>query len=248
MAEAWDLAPDNERMADEVTTFILFCEDAVNEPAYFRTFKKEKKVMVNTVEDQKHAHINLVNSIDYCVSEGLMDWNETHYLLKPDVTKHIWCVYDRDTETNVPAQVLPANNLHFTTAIQAAEQTGLKVAWSNDVFEMWILLHFEPMQPGVWRHREYVYERLTEIFKTLPGQSPEMQVVTGNPNFNYKAKMKHRGNFLRFVEPLLSARLHIAIQNAQNLEAAFGNGTPYHDCNPCTKIHRLVQSIISFHA
>lgn len=52
MPEAWELVPEKERTADGITTFILFCEDSVNEPAYFRTFEKPGKVKVNVSDGQ----------------------------------------------------------------------------------------------------------------------------------------------------------------------------------------------------
>ena len=53
----------------------------------------------------------------------------------------IWCVYDRDKE-ETPAK-LSKGNISFDESIKTANSNGIKVAWSNDAFELWILLHFE---------------------------------------------------------------------------------------------------------
>ena len=247
MPEAWEIIPTTERTFDEITTFILFCEDKVNEPTYFQALQKEKKVKINFVEDVKSDHLNFLNTIDYCIKKDLMELVGANYKLRADVTEHIWCVYDRDSEKNDPTQLSQIDQLRFTTAIASAEAANLKVAWSNDVFELWILLHFEDVPPGVCQHRIYVYDRLTEIFKNLPEQTPELLALTTNPYFNYKLTMKKRTNFIKFVRPLLASRQDLAFERAAALEAIFPVGTPYHNCNPCTKIHHLVQSILSFH-
>lgn len=247
MPDAWDLTPTVERSADTITTFILFCEDKVNEPAYFHSFQKDKKVKINFVEDQKSDYINYLNTIKYCVDQGLMHPIDGGYQLAIENTQNIWCIYDRDAEEENQANLNQFNQIRFSTAIQAAEAAGLNVAWSNDVFELWILLHFEDITPGQWQHRSYIYERLTEIFRLFPIQSLEMKIVTSNLWFNYKEAMKKRQNFITFVRPLLPERQDAAIQRALALEAAFSEHTPYHDRNPCTKIYKLVRIIESYY-
>lgn len=247
MPDAWDLTTTEERSADTTTIFILFCEDKVNEPSYFHSFQRDRKVKINFVDDQKSDYTNYLNTIKYCLDEGLMQPVDGGYRLAPGITENIWCVYDRDAEDENRAALNPINQFRFSTAIQTAQAAGLNIAWSNDVFELWILLHFEDVTPGLWQHRRYIYDRLTEIFRSLPMQSVEMQAVTSNVRFDYKEAMKKKQNFISFVRPLLSPRQEIAIQRALALEAAFNAGTPFHDRNPCTKIHELVRCIESFY-
>ena len=56
MPNAWDLQLEVERQVDDTETFILFCEDEVNEPVYFQEFQKEKKVKINCIENQKSGY------------------------------------------------------------------------------------------------------------------------------------------------------------------------------------------------
>lgn len=246
MPEAWDLVPQTERKADDITTFILFCEDTVNEPAYFRSFETPGKVKVNVVEGQLSSFKNIVKTLQYCEKEGLLEIIDNHYRLKPGTTSHVWSVFDRDAESAYIQSIDPADDLQFSFSIQAALQAGLQVAWSNDVFELWILLHFEDVAPGAWRHRSYVYERLTAIFKTLPDQTGDMAAITGRNDFNYKIFLKRRTYFILYVLPYLASRREDATRRANILQAAFAAEQPYHQCNPCTKVHQLVTSILSF--
>lgn len=246
MPAAWDLVPDTERTADVYTTFILFCEDKVNEPSYFRSLQKNQKIKINIVEDQSSSFRNILNTLAWCEKEGLLEPDGPSYRVKTGVTDHLWCVYDRDVRFEDPAQVDPQENLAFNFAIQSAEGAGLRVAWSNDVFELWILLHFEDVEPGIWQHRDRIYERLTAIFKNLPDQSPEMAAVTGRDKFSYELSFKRKAYFLQFVLPYLSGRRDDAIRRAVALEAAFPPEIRHHQCNPCTKVYHLVRSILSF--
>jgi hypothetical protein len=246
MPEAWELAPETIRQADETITFILFCEDEVNEPSYFRTFQKPGKVKVNVVEKQLSNFRNIVNTLFYCEQNGLLDKVNNGFVVKSDVTKHIWSVFDRDVNLSNP-QALAADNIQFTASIQMAEHAGIKVAWSNDVFELWILLHFEDVQPGIAINRVDIYTRLTAVFKTIPDQSAEMLAITSRPDFYYKIFFKRRTEFNLFVKPYLAPRLHQAIQRAEALETAFNAQHVFHDMNPCSKVHRLVNSLLSFH-
>lgn len=246
MPEAWDLAPDTVRRADEIITFILFCEDEVNEPSYFRTFQKPGKVKVNVVENQCSNFKNVINTLVYCEQNGILEKTNKKYSIKTDVTRHIWSVFDRDINLS-NEENLTQDNLTFTTSIQTAEQSGIQVAWSNDVFELWILLHFEDVIPATAINRIEVYRRLTEIFRSLPGQSPEMLIVTSRVNFNYKHHLKKRVEFNLYVKPLLAPRLSEAMERAEALERAFDSEYAYHEMNPCTKIHTLVRSLQSFH-
>ncbi len=87
------------------------------------------------------------------------------------------------------------DNLNFTAAIQTANQAGLKVAWSNDAFELWILLHFEEVPYDNMLHRDYIYQRLTDILRTFPSINAQYDRIIQNGSFNYKAHLRNVGHF-----------------------------------------------------
>lgn len=246
MPEAWELAPDTERSADSTVTFIIFSEDGVCEPYYFRQFQKPGKVKVNVIGDQQSGFRNFTNTLVYCHENGLLDKGEKGYFIKEGITEYIWSVYDRDINLSEPGKELP-DSFAFTMSIKTCEQAGINVAWSNDAFELWILLHFEEVVPGVNLTRKEIYERLTNLFKALEGQGTEMAKETGKEKFSYKLSMKKRAPFNQFVLPALKSRYPEAEKRARLLENEFTAAQTAHECNPCTKIHHLVNSILSFH-
>ena len=245
--EAWNLAPDKARSSDTITTFIIFSEDGMCEPYYFATFQKPGKVKVSVTGDQKSNFRNYANTLLSCEEKGLLEKDgQGGYTIKADVTHHIWSVFDRDVDTSRP-EMRALDDLTFTQSIQACQNVGINVAWSNDAFELWILLHFEDVNPGVELSRDQIYVRLTEIFKTLPNQSAEMANETSKDRFNYKLSFKKRNEFNLFVLPLLESKRVQAEQRAEALANAFPADHLFHNCNPLTKVPLLVASIRSFH-
>lgn len=241
--EQWKKKTDDARVADQVPTYIIYCEDEVHEPAYFSTFNKAGILRVSTVPNQKQGKLNLNNTIADCVANGLIKFENNNYHVDPLITEKIWCVYDRDMENEDFAAIRAAEHIDFNTSIAQATQAGLQVAWSNDVFELWILLHFEMVPMGTILHRDWVYERLTAVFIALPGQSAELAGMTANPQFTYRYGLKKRLPFSTHVLPLLSSRQALAIERAIQLQAAFNHQTAFHLRNPCTVVNALVTEL-----
>lgn len=245
MPEPWDLTTDDERKEENITTFLIFCEDQNDEPFYFRSFEAPGKLKINCIPNQKKAKLNLINTINYCHQKGLMDCSNHTYKVKDGVMEHIWCVYDRDMEHADLTQILAKDDINFTSSINAATTAGINVGWSNDAFELWILLHFEKVVPGAKIHRDEIYERLTELFKKEPAVATRFSVALANGKFGYKTHLKERTAFLTLVLPVLKPKVGEAIKNAKELDVNFAHTIPYHDCNPCTKVYNLTERLIA---
>ena len=244
MPEAWEITTNDTRSEDQVITFIIFCEDQNNEPDYFKSFEIENKLKINCIPNQKKAKLNLINTLEYCADKGLVDCINHSFKIKEGITENIWCVYDRDVENTDFTKIKKSDNINFTTAIETATQAGLKIAWSNDAFELWVLLHFEVIPSDSKLHRNYIYDRLTDLLKMTPPFNVVFESLINKQSFNYKTHLKRRYEFLIYVLPLLKEKIAEAIKNAKILENAFGGDVPYHDCNPCTKVHHLINDIL----
>src|SRR4051812_20921235 len=124
MEEPWEVRASDTRQIDTLVTFIIFCEDSLCEPFYFREFEKENDhIKVNTVDNQRAGKLNLNSTIVHCSDLGLMDVSEHGFVLKPEVTEQIWCVYDRDLEDTNLANIQPQHDVDFTNAIVSAQHT-----------------------------------------------------------------------------------------------------------------------------
>ncbi len=71
--------------------------------------------------------------------------------------REIWCVYDLDYKGDQVGQKEDFNN-----SIKMAESKGMKVAYSNDAFELWFVLHYKPIEQALLRFQHY--EMLSELW------------------------------------------------------------------------------------
>lgn len=120
-----------------VQRFLIVCEGEKTEPNYFRRFRVPKLVV--DVQGLGYNTIRLVReAVTQCETAQK---NREPY-------DQVWCVFDRDS--------FPA--AHFNTAIEIARQNNIQVAYSNEAFELWYLLHFIYLNTGITR-QDYI-ERL----------------------------------------------------------------------------------------
>ena len=68
----------------------------------------------------------------------------------------VWCVFDVDNFLN-------DNPEKCNKAIAEAKNNGIKLAWSNECFELWLLLHFQSVSGEIPR-KEY-HKKLKSAFR-----------------------------------------------------------------------------------
>jgi len=239
MKNPWELKVDEDRSSDSLKTIIIFCEDGEIEPSYFRLFHSSKiklSIIVNCGD--KHKQVDYATN--YCRDNDLLEVVNHAEKLKLDVGAQVWCVFDRDKEPN------DGLDSSFNNSISVAKQIGFDVAWSNDDFELWILIHFEdvPVNDPAYYHRSKYYERLTQILKALIPNSSEQFKLVNNPRFDYYSSMKRRNRFLQITYQLMKGKIGDATARAVHLEQFHASqGYPYHQHCPCTLIHHLIKEL-----
>jgi hypothetical protein len=243
MKEPWNIKTDDARSADSLPTFIIFCEDQVSELIYFKYFETPH-IKVNPIGGQKSKMENVIRAIAHCISEDLMEYVDGNPKIKAKDTQ-IWCAFDRDIEDDLTKR--QQGNISFDEGVNIASSRGIKVAWSNDAFELWVLLHFEDVDPAnkAYENRDYYYERLTGIFKGLPDPGDHLKKALVHKTFNYKTDLKQERNFRNIVRPEMISKTRNAIARANRLadhHAAFG--LPAHQKVPCTLVHELIAELI----
>jgi RloB-like protein len=180
--------------------FLIVCGAAVTEVKYFKSFRGRNDVVSHPVDPfqlVKKAHE---------IAEEYVKKNKEEY-------DQIWCVFDRDPHVH---SMTPEN---FNNAFQNAENYKFKIAYSNECFELWYILHFELLQNGIPRS-----DYGAKLTKHL-GQKYEKN----DPNMYEK---------LREKQP-------IAIINAEKLLRNYPRPNPEQD-NPSTTVHLLVQALNMF--
>ena len=234
--EPWELKTDDGREADSKKTFIIFCEDGAVEPAYFELFKSET-VHVSAIGNTKQHHAQVDYATEYFRRNDLIEvTDEGKEVLKIDEGAQVWCVFDRDKNKG------DNKDTAFNDSISNAEAKGIRTAWSNDDFELWILLHFEDVNPNDEEYcsRKKYYSRLTEILKI---QAPE-EPIFKNPQFDYYSTMKSRKRFIQITYQYMKGNLGTAIERAKSLEKYHSSPQkpPHLQC-PCTKVHHLIEEL-----
>jgi hypothetical protein len=107
--------------------FLIVCEGEKTEPNYFRSFRVPKNVAEIDVQGLGENPSKLVQSAKELKEQEDYD--------------QVWCVFDRDSWTVED----------FNNAIKNANAQGFKVAYSNEAFELWYVLHFEFLNTGIPR-------------------------------------------------------------------------------------------------
>lgn len=175
--------------------FLIVCEGEKTEPNYFRSFRVPKDVAEVSVRGLGENPSKLVTS--------------AKELEEQDDYDQVWCVFDRDSWTIED----------FNNALKNANNHGFKVAYSNEAFELWYILHFEFLNTAITR-RDYI-QKLSSLLG-----------------------IRYKKNSETIYEELLDKQ-RIAIRNAANLLRQYEPPVPAND-NPATTVHLLVQELNRF--
>lgn len=112
---------------------LIVCEGLNTEPDYFRNFRRFFRLANAEVVEIGGAGetIRVVERAKNEASKSRFD--------------QVWVVFDKD---DFPAE-------HFDNAIYMAKAMEFGVAYSNQAFEYWLILHFEDHQGGAMHRRQY---------------------------------------------------------------------------------------------
>lgn len=231
--QPWELRSDDVRTEDKLATFIIFTEDKTSERLYFESFQTSN-LKINVVENQKSKMENVFRAIKYCEQKKAFDKGI-----------HVWCVFDRDFNGN--PGILDKAEISFDESTHTAKRNNIKVAWSNDSFELWVLLHYEDVNPKEPLLRSKYYERLTEILKADTKINSDFCVAIEKGTFNYYDDIKSLTPFKNHILPILKneTRRTAAIERAEKLENHHTTHTDKpHEMCPCTMVHHLVKELL----
>ena len=190
--------------------FIIYCEGQNTEPEYFKSFPVNTETKVEAI-GLGRSRIALVKKVLEQLSEKGLLKDQNNY----DSDRQIWCVFDFDTRGE------KGEAEDFNNAIKLAEDNEINVAYSNDSFELWFVLHFQYIDASLTR-KEY-YKILSKHF-----------------GWNYEKNGKTL-EMSKSIYGMLFEKIEDALINAQKLS------DKYHDDknqpsnhNPITKVHELV--------
>jgi len=117
--EPQELYDAPKREINTEKTFIIFCEDKVSEPIYFKYFETSR-IKVSPIEKQKSGIDNVLNAIRYCKENEMMEYQDGLLQFKENGAS-IWCVFDRDKSEQ-------SDDEDFNESINIARKKGINVA------------------------------------------------------------------------------------------------------------------------
>jgi len=187
-------------------TFLIYCEGANTEREYFESFPIRTTDTKIETDGTGRSRTSLIR---YVIDK------EKKKKRKVEDTQ-IWVVFDRDIK-------FQANeDEDFNNAVELAENNNIHVAYSNDCFELWFLLHRNYYDAQM--HRKQIYAILSNWL-----------------GFNYEKNGKQKGVGATLYQLFLKEQQN-AIKNAQKLHEFHIGKKPCHQ-NPCTTVYKLVEEL-----
>jgi len=203
-----------EAKFSEPKEVLIVCEGKGTEVDYFNEFQRFFKISTITLKVIGTGY-NTVSLVE-----------KTEELAQKANYEQIWCVFDKDDFTNE----------NFNNAIKKAESLGFGVAYSNQSFEYWLLLHFIEHN-GNPLDRKYYYKMLKQYL------------------IGYSKKNKHISQkffeILQAIDPKTGkTRQELAIERAKRIIEKWEKEDPSRS-NPAqeessTTVFDLVENLMGF--
>lgn len=193
----------------EKPTILIVCEGENTEPSYFRQFRLSSATIKAVGEG--YNTISLVSRAQQLSKE--QDYDQ------------VWCVFDKDD----------FHDNDFNNAIAMAQSMEFGVAYSNQAFEYWIILHFEDHQGG-GMHRSAYENKINGYLKPLGVQ------------FDGNSKMITEEIFsiLEEVDPKAQTpRIELAISRAKRIYDSLTHHSPAKE-ESSTAVYLLVEEILKY--
>ncbi len=199
-------------------TFLIVCEGENTEVEYFSGFKR-KGVQILTFHGKSlKGEGQKVGLVKWAVKLGK----------EPDFKgAELWCVFDYDVNPD-EAHVQPAD-FDAAVAMGNVARNGVNIAWSNDCFELWFLLHYQNLKTALTRDAYY----------------PLLKEHWGLESFSREAKTKA---FCENLHSLLATKggdVERAIKWASVQDEEWESaGEAYHKRCPGTTVYKLVEKLL----
>jgi hypothetical protein len=196
--------------------FLIVCEDQKTEPEYFRKF-------VNALPEETLYLKTVGTGLDPkgVVERAIAERDALSLAAKKEVD-YVWVVFDKDD-----ADLNETRIARFNEAFAIAEKENFEVAYSNEVFELWLLLHLTEVDGGSPLPRQQVYNEIQN----------QIRLHTNYDQFTYV----HGDSSILSVIATVGNE-DVAIKRANVLELAHKGTLPI-KANPCTRIHVLIQEL-----
>jgi hypothetical protein len=183
-------------------SFLIVCGGKRTERNYFNSFRRAERMATVRVNVHPIARSPLE------IVEGARKLR-TVEAQRGETYDQVWCVFDRDE--------FPGEDINL--AGTRAGEYGMRVAYSNEAFELWYVLHF----------------RYSDAPLRRDAYCAELDRLLGHEYDKASETM--------YAE--LESRLNDALVNARHLIRQYNPRNPAND-NPSTTVHELVEQLLRY--
>ncbi|WNL27712.1 RloB family protein [Arcobacter cryaerophilus gv. pseudocryaerophilus] len=212
-----------KQIKEQVKSVLIACEDKVSSPNYFKMIiqklKEDKTITQDSLVIAQHEHVNPRG-----VLQDLLNHKKDDKTYKD--FEHRWIVIDRDI-ARVDGGGHPKDD--FLTALSEAKRKKVEVAYSNDCFEIWYLLHFGYRDTAISRD-----DIIKEVIKKLKDRN----CVTFSKLNKENIKTKEMTELI--FNELLELQ-NKAIKYAKKLLENYADSHNPESDNPSTRVFELVE-------
>jgi hypothetical protein len=204
---------------------LIVCEDQTTEPLYFETVFANVPVdtlyirSVGTGRDPLGVAQQALVEREKLAVEARLGMEPRREV------DDVWLVFDKDDADREAGKII-----RFEQALALANAEKMKLAFSNEVFELWLLLHLTEVAATQSLPRAEVYARLGSALR----QHPKLA------NFEYQHGVTKAADVVPAV--LSVGDEASAHRRAAALLAAHG-AKPLLETNPSTRVHHLMSSL-----
>ncbi|MCB0540449.1 MAG: RloB domain-containing protein [Bacteroidetes bacterium] len=196
--------------------FLIVCEDESTEPYYFENF-------VDLFPKETLFLKAVGTGLDPLgVTQRSIEEREKLYELRRKEIDFVWVVFDKDDADENEAKIDK-----FNEAFRLAEEQSINVGYSNEVFELWLLLHLIDIESDVSLPRQLVYEKLQEAINTTNGYE-EFEYVHGKKDI---------------IDVVNDIGDEQRATDRANVLFEYHTGKLPIESNPVTRVHILVQEL-----
>ena len=208
---------------NKILSVIIACEDESSAPTYFKmivkSLRENKVITQDSLVIANHKHNTPKGVLDDLIKHKEDGKNYKNF-------EHRWIVIDRDApRVNGGGHTKD----DFNGALSSAKIKQVEVAYANDSYELWYLLHFNYRPTAILRD-----EILKEVIKKLKEKNPPKFRDLDSENIKSE-------EYTKFIYEELLELQPIAIKNAEKLLKVYGETHNPESDNPSTTIHKLVE-------
>lgn len=219
--------------------FLLVCEDESTEPYYFeKVFQEEfeKLLPKDTIRvEPVGTGRNSLGVVERALSI-ISNRSETI----PKEIDHVWVIFDKDDLDNNDS-----TKIRFEEAFIKARENNIQVAYSNECFELWLLLHFvdidglSPIPRNTTESEKYgdcLYGMLQNSINTHLSVGKKIL-------YSHKHHKKPYVSVSELIKLIIQyGDEEKAIERAKRLDELHKHINPI-DANPNTTVYKLVQEL-----